>query len=294
MCAVANSVSKLKGREEYLIAFEEKLIISLQGLFKSIGRNFIIAYGLSALLALFAWGSVKEISFMGAKLAVNGSDLYIFIPFFISAIYILISYQLYRTAEIYRSLNSNSVEITSLNKDARPICLFDMKFFEAGIAGLILALARWQATRLLTSNPFRLPTMDRGKKPIWFFPAIVIWRILRFVQRINNWAISLLTRLMVALALFLIPLILMSHYVYQEFFKTRAFEVGMPLFSLLALVFVAIVTALFALRLFTTYFVDLLETFRKDLSGNAEELAIAAGKLLGSWMIKNMMRMLPF
>ena len=57
----------LKSREDYLIAFEEKLILSFKDVFRSIDRNFIIAYGLSLLMALFAWGSVKEISFMGAQ-----------------------------------------------------------------------------------------------------------------------------------------------------------------------------------------------------------------------------------
>lgn len=83
-----------------------------------------------------------------------------------------------------------------------------------------------------------------------------------------------------ALGLFLIPLILMSHYVYQEFFKAGAFEIGMPLFSLLTLAAVAILTVVFALRLFMTYFVDLLETFKKDLTGNAADLTIAAAPLL--------------
>jgi hypothetical protein len=167
-------VNELKSREDYLIAFEEKLILSFKDVFKSIDRNFIVTYGLSLLMALFAWGSVKEVSFMGAKLAVSGSDLYIFIPFFISAIYILISYQLYRIAIIYRSLNANSLEIISLNSNARPIYLFDMKHFEGGIAGLILALARWWATKLLTGNPFKLPSIKRNSKPVLIFIFIVL------------------------------------------------------------------------------------------------------------------------
>ena len=121
-----------------------------------------------------------------------------------------------------------------MNSDARPIYLFDVKHFEGGIAGLILALARWWATKLLTANPFKLPSTKRNSKPVMIFIIIFLYHIVRFIQRIISWCFQLISRLIISLTLFLIPLILLSYYVYQEFFKNGTFEIGLPLLSFLS------------------------------------------------------------
>jgi hypothetical protein len=122
----------------------------------------------------------------------------------------------------------------------------------------------------------------------------VLYRIGRYILGIMGWCSQFVSRLITSLALFLIPLILLSYYVYQEFFKSGAFEVGLPLMSFLSLIFVAIITTIFAFRLFITYFIDLLKTFKSDLTGEAGEFAKAAANFLANSIMMRIQRTLPW
>lgn len=103
-----------KTREEYLLRFEERLLEILKDLFTSINHNFIVAYGLAALVAMVRWGAVSEISVLGSRLMLDGKGVLVIIALFVSAIYILINFQLIRIAEIFRKLNENGREFSNI------------------------------------------------------------------------------------------------------------------------------------------------------------------------------------
>ena len=139
-------------QEEYLLDFQDKLLDALKGQYESINRNFIAAYGLAALAALFKWGAVTKMDVLGIELAANGANILVVVPIAMSILYIIINYQLLIIGTIFKQIELNAKKLCELNEHAMPISIENVHMFSSGIAGLILSLSRWMANRLLTKN----------------------------------------------------------------------------------------------------------------------------------------------
>lgn len=260
-----------KTREEYLLEFEKRLLEILKDLFKSINHNFIFAYGLAALVVMVRWGAVSEISVLGSKLALDGRGVLIIIALFVSAIYILVNYQLIRIAGIFRSLNTNGQELVKLNPNAIPITITNVHLYSEGVAGLILALARWQANSLLRTNPFRVRLSDIFKKPF----ALTPWRIFRTINTVLQWPTNLILRSLVITGLFYLPVIVLGYYNYIELYSGKQIVIGIPRLQeipFIILMITAVFTTICSLILFSSYFIDLVEAFKRDFGESAKGL----------------------
>ncbi|NOR47862.1 MAG: hypothetical protein GQ533_07435 [Methanosarcinaceae archaeon] len=272
----------MKPREDYLIEFEVKLLGILKELYKSVNHNITITYVLSMFVVLFQWGSVTEISFLGAKLALNKTNILIFIPILISIIYILIDFQLIRVKEVYSEIHMNANELLSINSEAKPITMKEIHLFGAGVTGLILSLSRWQANRLLTDTPFKYhPNLfSKEESLIRFWENISEFKIflnnvierLFWIRNVFIWFITTTIRFIITVSLFLLPIIVVAYYNYMEFFYHKNIIVGTPILSLGMSLLVAFFTIVCGSVLFVTYFVDLIESFKKDFAESAKEL----------------------
>ncbi|HEV3457556.1 MAG TPA: hypothetical protein VHG32_13415 [Thermoanaerobaculia bacterium] len=274
----------MKSREEYLCSFQDKLLATLGETYKSLQQSFLLAYGLSMLLLLFAWGSVADLSFLGAKLNVERPVVVSLLPLFLAAVYILIDLQLFRVAGIYSAIYVEAGEIVKLNSEARPIYLTDLQHFESGIAGVILALSRWQANKLLTRSPFR--SWAAGNQG---FLAQMVWAASQSIS-IFNWAYTLVIRTCLALMLFLLPLVAAFYGIYEWVLVPQTARRALLFMSLVVLGISAIVTVGFVVFLFFATFVDLLKAFNGDLVRTAGNLREAAKELLESRLIKRLLR----
>lgn len=266
-------MDSLKTREDYLIEFEKKLLGILEDLYKSINRNMVTTYGLALLVGVVCWGAIPEISYSGAKL--KKADVLVFMPLLISAIYILIDYQLLRISTIFRELESNSNELLTANKHAKAVSIQNVHLLGAGITGLILSLSRWQATRLLRRHPFRnlisnLFTASEGNLVLQILTFLL--RLFRLSHRCMSWAARITAQVSVTLALFFLPVILTGYYVYVELFLEKQLVHSTAYLPLGGLIAVSISTVVSGAILFTSYMADFLGSFMKDISESSQEI----------------------
>lgn len=300
---VAMNAGEMKTHEEYLVEFEAKLLGIPKNLYKSVNQDFATAFGLSMLVALFQFGSVTKLSFLGADFVLNKINIFIFIPVLISIIYIFINFQLVRIAEVYRLIHENAKDLRSGNQEAKPITMREIHLFGGGVTGLILSLSRWQAKTLLENNPFKFRpySKERPQPPskedslTKEFPIIynilLIIKMVQYILRFINiylinligrfswigdvivWFIITAIRSFITVFLFLLPIVIVGYYNYLEFFYQKPITFGVPLLSLGILVFVAISTVVYGLKLFVKYFDDLIESERlkEDFTESIEE-----------------------
>jgi hypothetical protein len=244
------------------------------------------------LVALIHWGSVTDISFLGAKIALNRVDMLILMPIVIALIYILIDHKLLRIAEVYRQINKTAEKLLFLNQEAKPVTIREIHLYGAGVTGLILSLSRWQVKRLLINNPFKFefrpkhPTKQEKERLSsnilkWWKPeshnessektAELGWKLGYLIERISwilsifNWLITVIVLTLITALLFLLPIIVVGYYEYIDYFFNKPITFGWPLFSLLVLILIAIYTIFCVILLITTYSVDLIESLKKDL-----------------------------
>lgn len=281
----------MKTREEYLIEFEIKLLEILKDLYKSVNYNFAITYGLSILVVFFHLGSVTDINFIGVNLALNKTDMLIFVPILVSIVFILINFQLIKIAEVYRHIYTNANELLSINQEAKPFTMKEIHLFSAGVTGLILSLANWQAKRLLTNNPFKfrpvlrsVPLRPLKEDSIFKWALYYLFSIAHPMNYLSEWILWIIDiilwlirtaiRSLIAVFLFMLPIILVGYYNYNEFFYNQDITFRMPLVSLCIMVLVAISTIVSGFVLFATYLVDLVESFKMDFSESLDEIKI--------------------
>ena len=297
-----------KTREVYLVEFEAKLLEILKGLYKSVNYNLTITFCLSMLMFLtYFSGSVIDFSFLGMKITLNRIDMIIYIPILTSFIYILINYQLHRIANVYTEINKNADELVFINSKAKPITMRNIHLFGAGVTGLILSLARWQANRLLENNPFKLPFQLKdftdmyisgifrakllqllekkysiSQKYLKEYPrraafAIHIgqtYALFEWALNICSWAIATFFGFSIIVSLFLLPIGVMGYFEYMVFFGDTGITFGWPLLFLLVLIVIASYTVYSGLMLFISYSVDLLETLKTDFAESTNEFKI--------------------
>ena len=282
----------LKTREEYLIAFEEKVLGAVSGVFTSMDRNLIVSYSLSIALVLFNWEKATEFTFLGVKVAVSSEHIYRYLPLIVASIYLPISYQLYRITVIYRSIRGNAEELLQLNTKARPISLGDMRHFESGVAGLILALARWQASVLLTKNFFAAHDFNSKTKLLSLF-----MELFSLLYAVVNWSVKVIVSLATLLALFFLPLLICGYSVASRW----SIAIWPPVDNLALFVFVcvalaAVATLWYGFVLFLVYFLDLLYAVKGDFEHSAKALLGSLVRLLTQRLIDNILRgpLFPF
>ena len=274
--------TKLKTREEYLLGFGQGLLTALPDIYKTMDGHLLKAYALAGALVIFNWKSATAFVFFGATLSVSSDQIFLLVPLVVALLYFLITFQLFRLAQLYRSLGSAGNDLRVLNPQARPIMLADMQLFETGIAGLVLALARWQATKLLRRNPFASPRLGTPDG-IGAFG----WSLALFAYRVTQWAGTLLARGAILLFLLLMPVILAADVVvsHAPASLTSSPSVSQDLMLILIVsvlvVSAGVLTFVFTLVLFSVCFVELLEGVKTDAEESARAiLRSAAGVLL--------------
>lgn len=264
-----------KTREEYLISFEEKALGAVSSVFTSLDRNLIISYSLSVSLVIFRFHKATEFNLLGAKITIEPYLIHLLLPFFISLIYLPISYQLHRIIGIYRAIINNSEELLKENADSRPISLADMRHFESGVAGLILAVARWQATTLLVNNPFARSAFIESTGIFSF-----IMKFLRWLYESVSWTLKVFIKLIALLALFFLPLIICALFLVQQFLSSWPIEEYFAVAVLVCVALSALATIWFGAVLFLVYFIELLNTVKGDLEQSAKELLATIANII--------------
>ena len=255
-------------------------------------RNLIVSYSLSIALVLFNWEKATEFTFLGVKVAVSSEHIYRYLPLIVASIYLPISYQLYRITVIYRSIRGNAEELLQLNTKARPISLGDMRHFESGVAGLILALARWQASVLLTKNLFAAHDFNSKTKLLSLF-----MELFSLLYAVVNWSVKVIVSLATLLALFFLPLLICGYSVASRW----SIAIWPPVDNLALFVFVcvalaAVATLWYGFVLFLVYFLDLLYAVKGDFEHSAKALLGSLVRLLTQRLIDNILRgpLFPF
>ncbi len=183
---------------------------------------------------------------------------------------------------IFRYLNTNAVQILSINRDESPITIREIHLFGAGVTGLILAVARWQARVLFTDNPFAF----RFSQLHTTSPIKAVGRTVWWGWKAQRWIVESVSRTILILMLFLFPLILMAYYLYVTFFEGKPFPFDMSLLSLISVVRATLSTSICGLMLFAGYLLDLLESLKKNLSESARELANALIGTMVKWVLR--------
>jgi hypothetical protein len=260
----------MKTREEYLIEYESKLVETLRDLYKSVNRSFFISYVLSALVVLVRWGSVSNINLLGAKITISEEEALVYVPILLSLTYVLIDYELIRIAQVYRQLNRNAIELLALNEEAKPITIQNVHLLGAGVTGLILSFSRWQANRVFKKHPFKFSLFEVLKAG----PYAALEKTRELGERICEWCMQFIIRFSVTALLVFLPIVVTAYHVYFLFFKEPVFKTGLPLLAASALVLTLGFTSLCLLILFSSYFVDLIDSFKKDLEEPRREVRL--------------------
>lgn len=200
---------------------------------------------------------------------IDESNIYLAIPFIIITLYVLINYNLIRLRWLSIELNSNSKEILLINENSRPVTINDMRFFEEGITGLIMSLARWQVNRLLDNKPIQNESdLIVGLK--------FIFQVLLFIIRILNWIFNIVIRPITLIAIFYAPLLLAIYQLYSKFgFNTVAYSFLITLLGIMS-----VVTFICVLLLFASYFIEIWNSIKDEISEKAKTIGETADKLI--------------
>lgn len=275
----------MRSREEYLVEFEAKLLGLLKDVYTSVNYNLTLAFSLSMLVVLIRWEAVTDgIPFLGVNITLSRIDMLILMPIVISIIYFLINYQLLRIAKLQDMINRNADELLSLNYEASPMPIREIRLYGTGVTGLIIFLARWLLEKILETSPLKSenrpkPITEEERKDLLskipgsesspktadkgfmfgYLAGISLWMLL-----LLRWIISAMVLTFTIVLLFLLPLIMVGYCEYIEFFYHKSTTFGLPLFSLLVLILIAIYTFINGLRLIAACSTDLIEKLQKD------------------------------
>lgn len=276
----------MKSREEYLVEFEAKLLGLLKDAYISVNYNLTLAFGLSILVVLISWRALNNIPFGGAEITLSRTNTLMLMPIVLSIIYFLISYQLLRIAKLQDMINRNADELLSLNHEASPMPIREIRLYGIGVTGLIIFLARWLLEKIVKTNPFKSeyrpkPITEEERKDVLSeisgsesFPktADIGFKFGYFVYTFQ-WILQIFKEIICAMVLtftivllFLVPLIMVGYCEYIEFFYHKSTTFGLPMFSLLVLILIAVYTFINGLKLIAACSNDLIEKLQKDYS----------------------------
>lgn len=162
----------------------------------------------------------------------------ILMPIVISIIYFLISYQLLRIAKLQDMINRNADELLSLNHEASPMPIREIRLYGTGVTGLIIFLARWLLEKVSKKSPLKSkyrpkPITEEERKDVLSeipgsesFPKTAdigfklgcLAYIFQWILYSIWWFISAMVLTLPIVLLFLLPLIMVGYCEYIEFF----------------------------------------------------------------------------
>ena len=259
----------MKQQEDYLWELQGRLFDALGDVYKGIDRNFVLTYSLSLALVLFDWAEISEFSLLGTKLKFSEQEVRTYIPLLLGILYSALAYQLQRLAGIYGAIRKGVQELKSAGIQSIPLNIDSARHFESGVAGLLIAMARWQARSLLRRRPFAaLGAQDKDGETTSFVRILrLTWDFICWTQRLI-WVGTLL------FALYLLPLIISGNQIRELIVLPPENSLDLiALFVLVLIVVVGVATIVCAIFLFITYFSEMLESIRGDLKGGSLRLA---------------------
>lgn len=196
----------MKTREEYLVDYENKLIVQFTEIFKNQGKNLFIIYVISGFHLLFVGGYIEKINLFGNSIDLDTNQLRLFIPYVLISLYLFVNYQTIRIAKTIHRIRNNSNEILAINENARPITTNDIFYFSSGLSGLVLAFAKWQFTILVSQKIYSHYKKIQTEKAI--LKKLSYSFLLLF--NISVWFILSYLSLSIVLMLYVFPLIIVS------------------------------------------------------------------------------------
>jgi hypothetical protein len=222
-------------------------------------------YATTALVVLVRWGPVTEIDILGTRIPLGGKEVNSLAPIVLCIVTIFVDHALLTVSAVVREIDENTRCLLALNNEARPIMLRELRLFATGLAGLILSLARWQVMSLLVASPLQeLPTTTVSGRVLWSM-FLRMMGLAAWIREIFDWAIRIIGRLILVMALILLPFIGATYSVHvnsiiggpevSELFKNA-------LYILLGIGAISLVGC--SLILFTSYSLDYVESIKHD------------------------------
>jgi hypothetical protein len=263
--------SKGKTREEYLIRREDQLLSVLRDLYKSVNRGVALSYGIATIVLLVCWQRVKQVSLPGVELPLDVPEVSNLAPIALFLTTVFTDYALVRISSVLGEIKSNTDELLSLNLEAKPVTIYDMYLFGAGITGLILALARWPLHRLRLKNKSGLPSRGKLFEP---FAHTRLWEALFSVYKLCQWAAVILVGSATVLGVLCLPFFLVYNLVVkglpaaagQPPVRPAALSTAATVYIVVTLGLSALSVVICGLRLFAYYSIEYIQAFGRDFT----------------------------
>lgn len=300
----------LKTREEYLIAYHDKLLAERKDTTDLINNHLIFAYVLLGLAIAIKGSLIVKLSAGGPEFDLSKPIILDYLVVLMFLTYVIIDYNLRRFARILQETRKNSSNLTALNPQARPVDIRDIGLFVSGVAGLMLAMARAEIrlffVRLLRLGGFHLAvefsSLLKSSKDGSITKREATRLTYRLARHTAVWLIRLFTiffwpfvvfgyRILVGFAILFIPLISTIAYTIADRMQIPPYQGGkLPayivfilqslgwLHVLLWTTFLLIIVGTFyaSITLFVRYTIDLLDDFFAELDASLTNVETAA------------------
>lgn len=219
-----------RSREDYLIAFHDKLIAERKEAIDFLNYYILACYAFIGLAALIRVGAITAFNYQGATIDLKNSRLLEYLSLLILLAYGLIGFHMVRLSNLFFAIRLNASELIGINPQARVVDVVDATLFAPGILGVVIAVARAQTravlARLLSGEDLAaiqsaaaLAATPSARNAARFVRATYLWG-----TQLPAAIYQLLLRFLASVILVLMPLVLTATYVLRDRVSFGDFE----------------------------------------------------------------------